>query len=301
MTKNIQRTGPDKVKTNGIELVYETFGDPSAPPLLMVNGFSRQMIEIDENFCIQLASKGFHVIRFDNRDVGCSTYCHDLGAPDISEILKNRKNKEPIALPYRLHDMADDTAGLLDALGIEAAHVVGISMGGMISQLLTIYHPKKVRTLTSIMSTTGEPNLPPPTPEATALLFEPPPSEREAFIDYTVRHGKVLSGPVFSIEEKRARQLANQAYNRGLNPPGIARQYAAIIGSGGRKELLKSVSIPALIIHGDKDPLVPLACGLDTADAIPGAKQIIIKGMGHFMAPDLWERIIDAITIHTNI
>jgi len=295
---HIHRSGPDRVSTNGIELVYDAFGNPDDPPMLLVSGLSRQMVETDECFCAMLAEQGFWVIRFDNRDVGVSTHCHHLGSPNISDIMKNRGKGAEIKLPYRLNDMADDTAGLLDALHIDSAHIVGISMGGMISQLLAIHHPAKVKTLTSIMSTTGEPGLPPPTPEATAVLFEPPPPERKAFIEYTVRVNKVLNGPVFRIDEKRTRQIANQVYNRGLNPAGISRQYAAIIGSGGRKALLKTVSIPSQIIHGDKDPLVPVRCGMDTADAIPGAKQLIIKGMGHFLAPALWPRIVDAIADH---
>ncbi len=298
MKMNIRRTGPDKVKTNGIELVYDTFGNASDPPLLMVNGFSRQMIEIDENFCAQIAGRGFCVIRFDNRDVGASTHCHHLGIPNIPDIMKNRG--KDVHLPYRLHDMADDTAGLLEALHIESAHVVGISMGGMISQLLAIHHTARVKTLTSIMSTTGEPNLPPPTPEAMAVLFDPPPADRKGFIEYCIRTNKVLTGSIFPIDEHRARELANQVYNRGLNPAGTARQYAAIIGSGGRKELLKSVSVPAQIIHGDKDPLVPVECGLDTADAISGSTLHVIKGMGHFLAPGVWMRVMDMIAGHAH-
>lgn len=194
--------------------------------------------------------------------------------------------------------MANDTAGLLEALNINSANIVGISMGGMISQLLAIHHSARVKTLTSIMSTTGEPNLPPPTRDATSVLFAPPPKSRTEFIEYSVRTNKVLNGPVFPIDENRTRQLANQVYNRGLNPAGIARQYAAIIGSGGRKECLKSVSMPSQIIHGDKDPLVPVEYGMDTADAIPGSKLYVIKGMGHFLAPALWTKIIDLITSH---
>lgn len=298
MKTNTHRVGPDKAKTNGIELVFEMFGDPSAIPMVLVSGFSRQMIEIDENFCLQLADRGFRVIRFDNRDVGRSTHCNHLGTPNISDVIKSRGKGEEINLPYRLHDMADDTAGLLDALNIESAHVVGISMGGMISQLLAVNHSARVKTLTSIMSTTSEPNLPPPTPEATSVLFAPPPKNKIEFIEYSIHVNKILTGPVFHIDEDRARELANQVYNRGLNPAGIARQYAAIIGSGGRKELLRSVSIATQIIHGDKDPLVPVECGMDTADAISGAKQLIIKGMGHYLAPALWTRIIDAIASH---
>lgn len=292
---NTHKTGPKRIKTNGIELAYEDFGDPAAPPLLMVAGFSRQMVEIDEHFCTRLAAGGFRVIRFDNRDVGLSTHCDHLPVPNISEIVKNLGEGKKVKLPYRLHDMADDTAGLLDGLSIESAHVVGISMGGMISQLLAIYHPAKVKTLTSIMSTTGEPDLPRPAPEATEVLFAPPPADEAGFIKYSVRVNKVLSGPVYKIDENRTREIARQAYDRGLNPAGIARQYAAIIGSGGRKKLLESVTIPVRIIHGDRDPLVPVESGVDTANAIPGAKLHIIKGMGHFLAPELWTDIIDVI------
>jgi pimeloyl-ACP methyl ester carboxylesterase len=207
---------------------------------------------------------------------------------------------KPIKAPYSLKDMAADTIGLIDGLGIEKVHVAGVSMGGMITQTLAIYYPNRLSSMTSIMSTTGDPSLPGPTPEAQEVLFTPPPEERQAYIDFRVKLWQIFSGEGAQINLDKIRSREAMFYDRGLNPEASARQLAAIMASGNRKPLLKKVNIPALVIHGDIDPLVPMACGEDTADAIPGAKMRVIKGMGHNLdlVPQLWDEVIGVIQEH---
>jgi pimeloyl-ACP methyl ester carboxylesterase len=300
MTQDVARGDPASVKVNGIKIVYDTFGDPSSPPMLLIMGLGQQMISWYEEFCAALAVQGYWVIRFDNRDIGLSTKFDEAGVPDILALMQAqaRSPGEAIQAPYTLRDMADDTVGLLDALGIESAHVVGVSMGGMIAQEMVINHPDRVRTLTSIMSSTGDPDLPQSKPEAGAILITPIPRDREGYVEYSVQIWRVLSGPGFPFDEDRTRELAARSFNRGLSPEGTMRQLAAILASGSRKEALKSLAIPTLVIHGDADPLVPVECGIDTADAIPGAELMIIEGMGHDLPPDVAPRVIQAIVRH---
>jgi len=205
---------------------------------------------------------------------------------------------EMIKIPYLLRDMADDAVGLLDALRVESAHMVGVSMGGMIVQEMAIHHSKRVRTITSIMSSMGDPALPPAKPEAMALLTATAPTERSDFIEDSVRVARILSGPGFGVDEEHVRKKAGDIFDRGLSPTGMTRQLAAIIASGSRKDALKSVTVPTLIIHGDADPLVPVEGGIDTADAISEAELQIIKGMGHDLPPSLWPQIVAAIVSH---
>jgi pimeloyl-ACP methyl ester carboxylesterase len=252
------------------------------------------MISWDEELCRMLASQGYWVIRFDNRDVGLSTHFHSAGIPDISRLLSG----EPIEVAYKLIDMAKDAVGLLDALGIEKAHIVGVSMGGMIAQTIAIHFPKRVRTLTSIMSTTSDPNVSRPKPEAQAVLVTPAPRDRAGYIEYGVKVRHVLSGGGFPVNDERMGELAGKAYDRGVDPAGFVRQYAAILASGSRKEALKSLQVPTLVIHGSNDPLLPVEGGRDTAQVIPGAKLEIIEGMGHELPPDLWPRLVELITEH---
>jgi pimeloyl-ACP methyl ester carboxylesterase len=200
--------------------------------------------------------------------------------------------------PYTLSNMADDAIGLLDALRIKSAHVVGISMGGMIVQTMAIRHPERLRTMTSIMSTTGNPELPTPNPEVISLLIAPVPEDRDGYIDSSVHTSRVLSSPGFPFEEDRVRQRAGRCFDRGLSPNGTLRQLSAIIASGSRKEALKSVGVPTLVIHGDADVLVPVAGGIDTAKAIPGAELMIIEGMGHDLPEGVAVQVIKAITRH---
>jgi len=288
------------VKANGIEIVYDTFGDSDAPPLLLIMGIGCQMIDWPDEFCAQLAARGYWVIRFDNRDVGLSTKLDEAGAPNIAALMEALERGEAVQVPYSVRDMADDAIGLLDALGIESAHVVGLSMGGTIAQAMAIHYPERVSTLTSIMSSTGDPELPPPTEEALAVLFESAPTDRAEYIEYRIRHRRILSGPEYPIDETRAREHAGQRFDRSLTPPaGFARQLAAILASGSRREALESITASTLVIHGNADSLVPVECGIDTANSVSGAELLIIEGMGHDWRPlALWPQVMEAIVQH---
>lgn len=291
---------PQTARANGIELCYEIFGAADAEPLLLIMGLGAQMIHWDDEFCRQLAARGFRVIRFDNRDIGKSTRMKGGGKLGVLELLKLRFLKTPVNAPYKLRDMATDVVSLLDALNIRAAHIVGASMGGMIAQELAIVFPERVRTLTSIMSSTGNPKLPGPTREALALLTAPPVTERDAFIARFEQTWKLLRVGSFPEDEALDRARAIRTFERGLNPDGMMRQMRAILASGSRKERLKAVKAPTLVIHGDVDPLVKIEGGKDTAASIPGAKLVIIKGMGHALPVPLWPQIIDAIDRHAH-
>jgi len=281
---------------NGIQIEYETFGEPSAPALLLIIGLGNHMTDWDESICNQLAQSGLFVIRFDNRDVGLSTKFDEAGIPDIINAFSDRERGNKIKAAYTLDDMADDAVGLLDALGIEKAHVCGMSMGGMIAQTVAIRHPQRLLSLTSIYSTTGNPDLPPPTPEAAEILVTPPPPERDAYIEYLVNLFRTLAGPEFPFDELWHRKAAIRRYERCFYPQGVGRQIMAVLAHGSRKEALASVRVPTLVIHGTEDPLVRVECGKDTADAIPGAELMIIEGMGHDLPHDgAWPRIVEAI------
>jgi len=285
-----------RTRANGIEIEYETFGDLGDPTLLLVMGLGAQMILWPEEFCSDLAAHGLHVVRYDNRDVGRSTWLDEAGMPDVAGALAAAMQGRPIDSPYLLSDMASDAAGLLDALEVGTAHVVGASMGGMIAQTLAIEHPARVRTLTSIMSTTGHPGLPPARPEAMAVLLTPAPSERAAAIEHGVRVWRTIGSPGFPFDEAEVRDRAAQTFDRGVNPPGVARQLVAILASGSRREALRGVRAPTLVIHGAADPLVPVEAGRDTAQAVPGAELLEIEGMGHDLPRPLWPRFVAAIT-----
>jgi pimeloyl-ACP methyl ester carboxylesterase len=298
MNQKVLHSDPTKVKVVGIEIVYDTFGESTAPPMLLVMGLGEQMIAWDEEFCSELAAQGYWVIRYDNRDAGLSTKFDEAGIPNIPALMQAQMQGKMIETPYLLRDMADDAVGLLDAMGVESAHVVGLSMGGMIVQEMAIHHSERVRTMTSIMSSTGNPELPPAKPEAMALLTEPAPTGRLGHIENSVRVARILSGTGFPIDEDRVRKKAGDGFDRGLSPAGMTRQLAAIIGSGSRKDALKSVTVPTLVIHGDADPLVPVEGGIDTADTISGAELLIIKGMGHNLPPVIWPQVVAAIVSH---
>jgi pimeloyl-ACP methyl ester carboxylesterase len=294
------RQPPQTVRANGIDLCYEIFGDAGAEPLLLIMGLGAQMILWDDEFCEQLAARGFRVIRFDNRDVGKSSKLSGGKRLTAVELLKLRFLKIPVAAPYKLHDMAKDVIGLMDALHIDSAHLVGASMGGMIAQEIAISFPQRVRSLTSIMSTTGNPKVPPPTREAAAMLMAPPPTTKE---EYLLRFGqtwKVLRVGSFPLDEARDHERAERTFERGLSPDGAGRQFRAILASGSRKERLPSVKAPTLVIHGTVDPLVRPEGGKDTAASIPGAKLLMIEGMGHAMPIPMWPQIIDAIDKHAH-
>jgi pimeloyl-ACP methyl ester carboxylesterase len=289
------------VQANGIELAYDSFGNAAAPPLLLIMGLGTQMIAWDEEFCERLAARGYYVIRFDNRDVGLSTLFAQAEMPDVSVLLMRSLAGLEIkkdSVPYTLSDMAADAVGLLDALGISSAHVVGASMGGAIGQELALSHPGRVRTLTSIMSTSGARGLPGPRAEALTLLMQPAPTDLAGYIARHQQAMKLLRGTATSEESEQDAQRAQRAFSRGVNPAGYKRQLAAIIASGSRKSRLAAMQTPTLVIHGDADPLVPIECGQDVAQTVPGARMLVINGMGHALPPRDWPPIIDAIAAH---
>ncbi len=299
MGKDILHSEPaTAVLGSGIELVYDTFGNASEAPLLLIQGLSWQMVMWDEAFCAALAEKGYFVIRFDNRDIGQSTHMDCAGIPNIARLIADLAVGKPVEVPYLLSDMAGDSFGLLDHLGISSAHVVGISMGGMIGQTMALQAPARVRSLTSMSSTTGAPDLPPPTPEALRIISPPPPTDREGFIASFLAMWRVLNGTTFPVEEGKVLRYAETTFDRGVSLAGVARQIAAINASGSRREELKSLMVPTLVIHGSADPLLRVECGIDTANAIPGAKLKIIDGMGHALPVPVWREIIDAIADH---
>jgi pimeloyl-ACP methyl ester carboxylesterase len=288
------------VPSNGIELCHEIFGAPDAEPMLLIMGLNAQMILWDDEFCQQLAAQGFRVIRFDNRDVGKSTRLTGGKPLTTIELLKLKFFGTPIAATYKLCDMANDALGLLDALGIKSAHLVGASMGGMIAQEMAISHPDRVRSLTSIMSSTGNPKLPPPTRAAAAMLLRPPANTLDEFIARFEKTWKILRVGSFPLDEARDRALAERIYARGLNPAGAGRQLRAILASGSRKERLRSVKASTLVIHGTVDPLVRPEAGRETAASIPGATLLMIEGMGHAIPIRMWPQIVGAIADHAH-
>jgi pimeloyl-ACP methyl ester carboxylesterase len=295
-----QHHRPQIAHANGLDLCYEIFGAPDAEPMVLIMGLGAQMIQWDDDFCRQLAARGFRVIRFDNRDIGKSSKLSGGKRLTAFELLRQRFLHIPVAAPYKLSDMAKDTIGLMDVLGIASAHIVGASMGGMIAQEIAISYPQRVRSLTSIMSTTGNPHLPPPTRAAIAILMAPPPRTREEFVARFARTWKVLRVGHFPEDEALDRERAERTYERGLNPAGAARQLRAILASGSRKARLGSVTAPTIVIHGTVDPLVHPYGGKDTAASIPGAKLLMIEGMGHALPLPMWPQIIDAIDKHAH-
>ena len=298
MNQQVEHTEQAIANANGINIAYDTFGSPDAPPVLLITGIGVQMVVWDEEFCAQLASRGYRVIRFDNRDMGLSTTFPEAGVPDLAAVMHAQMRGESYPVPYTLEDMAKDAIGLLDSLGIESAHVVGASMGGMIGQVMAAHFPDRMRTFTSIMSTTGNPMLPPPQPDALAALLDPVPLERQGYIEAWKKIWRVMSGPHKPLGDELAQKWAELSYERGLNEEGYPRQMAAVTVSGNRKELLKTITVPTLVIHGDSDPLLSKEHGIDQADAIPGSKLLIIEGMGHATPKALWPQLIDAIAQH---
>jgi pimeloyl-ACP methyl ester carboxylesterase len=289
------------VKANGLQIEYDTFGNPSSPPLLLIMGLGGQLIHWDEDFCRQLADKGLFIIRYDNRDTGLSTKFEAAGKPDMSELLNARLQGQSIKTPYTLDDMAADAAELLEALNIKKAHICGSSMGGMIAQTLAIRHPQHLMSLISIYSTTGNPDLPQPQPEALEALLTPQPVERRAYIDFNVKTMQAIAGSGFEFDEQFIRNISARAYDRAFYPQGVGRQMMAVMAQQNRKSALASVTVPALVIHGTADPLVPASHGKDTADAIPGAQLLLVEGMGHDLprTKEPWPQVIEAIAAHT--
>ena len=280
---------------NGIELYYEAFGDPDDEPLLLVNGLGSQCISYEVDFCNAFVDRGFFVIRFDNRDVGLSTKIESDDLPIGDAIAKAMAREPGVEAPYHLSDMAADAAGLLDHLGIERAHIVGMSMGGMIVQQVAIDHPHRVLTMTSVMSMPGDPDVGTPTPEAAATLLAPPANDRDEYIEHSIEQWRILAGPVY-FDEDRFRDRAARAYDRMYYPVGVGRQLLGIMTSGSRTEQLRHVDIPTLVIHGAIDPLVTLSGGERTAEVIPNAELLVFDDMGHDLPPALWPQYVEAIT-----
>ena len=275
---------------NGIDIVYETIGDPSNPPLLLVMGLGMQLIHWDRELCERFAERGFRVIRFDNRDAGRTTQI-DAPVPNVARAMAGLR----IDAPYLLDDMAEDAFGLLDHLGIEAAHVAGVSMGGMIAQTMAIRRPERVLSLTSIMSTTGERRAGRPKLRVWSVLARRAPRGKDAYVEYFVRIFKMIGSKGFPADEERIRALAAATYERGHRPAGTGRQLAAIMASGDRTERLRRLRVPTTVFHGRSDPLVPFRGGRATAEAIPGARLIAIPGMGHDLPREVWPRLVDAV------
>jgi pimeloyl-ACP methyl ester carboxylesterase len=279
-----------RAQLNDLELEYETFGDPAGAPLLLVMGLAYQLIEWDERVCQLLAERGFWVIRFDNRDVGLSTKMDHLGLPDFLAALAGN----PVAL-YTLDDMAEDAVGLLDVLGLRAAHVVGASMGGIIAQLIAINHPDRVLSLTSIMSTVGGPAVVQADDEVRNALLTPPGATREERIEHSLALRRLINGRGLPFDEDDARRRATRAVDRSFHPEGALRQLIAIAAAPDRTAALGQLRMPTLVIHGEDDPLVPVANGRQTAAALRGARVMIIPAMGHNLPPRVWPEVLDAL------
>jgi pimeloyl-ACP methyl ester carboxylesterase len=279
------------VGSAGIDIAFERFGEPEAPPVLLIMGLGTQMLGWPDPFCDTLARRGLHVIRFDNRDIGLSSHMTGAPPPDVPAALRGRTS----SASYTLSDMAADTVGLMDALGLDGAHLVGASMGGMIAQMAAIEHPQRVRSLTSIMSTTGDPSVGRPSEEALAATLSPPARTREAAVERTVQIVRLIGSPGFDIDEPAIRRRTAIAYDRAYDPVGIGRQLVAIAASGDRTAALRSVSVPALVIHGAADPLIHVSGGRATARAIPGAEFVAFAGMGHDLPRPLWGDITGRI------
>ncbi|MDX2235444.1 MAG: alpha/beta fold hydrolase [Hyphomonadaceae bacterium] len=272
-----------QVRANGIDIEYESFGREDAPAILLIMGFGAQMTLWPVPLCEGLAAKGYRVVRFDNRDIGKSTHLMDMGTPDIGVLMAQLMSGQPAQAPYTLNDMADDAVALLDALGIDRAHIVGASMGGMIAQLVAIRHPARTRSLTSIMSTTGRRDLPPAKPEAMAALMTPPASDsREDRVAAGMRTWRAIGSPGYAASDEELRADAERDVDRTpYEPTGVARQMAAILAAPPRNDMLAAVRAPTLVLHGADDPLIPVEGGKDTAASIPGAELVIVPGMGH--------------------
>ena len=278
-----------------IRLCYETFGSESDPPMLLIMGLGTQMIGWPDAFCSQLADRGFHVVRFDNRDIGRSTKIYGR-PPTPAQLLRRRI--DPVL--YTLSDMAGDAAGLLDSLGLAPAHVVGASMGGMIAQTLAAERPEYVRSLVSIMSNTGNRWKGQPAFGIYRYLLRAAPTDRQAYIDYTARVFEAIGSQGLPQDQERIRDMVARSYDRGHDPAGSGRQLGAIIASGDRTAELGKITAPTLVIHGSTDRMVALSGGDATAQAIPGARLMVVDGMGHDLPEAAWEQIIRAIADHAH-
>ena len=285
-----------KVPANGIEIEYETFGPEGGEPLLLIMGLGQQLTRWPVSLIDSLVGEGFRVIRFDNRDIGLSTWFDHVATPDLPTVFGALVGGKDPGAPYLLADMADDAAGLLDALGIARAHVAGVSMGGMIGQMLAARHPEKVLSLVSVMSTTGNPALPPATPAAQAVLFSrPEATDLESLTEHALKAQVAIQSPGWPLNPETERPLLRAAIQRAYHPMGVLRQMIAVIASGDRREALKTITAPTVVLHGADDPLVRVEGGQDTAATIPGAELRIIDGMGHDLPEGVRGAFVDAV------
>ncbi|MEV4275732.1 alpha/beta fold hydrolase [Actinoplanes xinjiangensis] len=279
------------VRSNAVDLCYETFGDPADPAMLLVMGLGEQMIAWPDGFCAALAARGFHVIRFDNRDIGLSTWLDDLGDVDVPALFTGDLS----SVRYGLSDMAADTAGLIEALGVHRAHLVGVSMGGMIAQLVAVERPELVASLASIMSTTGDRAVGQATLDDVSVLMPRPGADREAAIAADVALYRLIGSPGLEVSEEDRVAGAAAKVDRAYHPAGTARQFAAIVTAADRTPGLRTLKVPTVIIHGGADRLVDVSGGRATAAAVPGAELVLIPDMGHDLPERAWDRIIDAV------
>jgi pimeloyl-ACP methyl ester carboxylesterase len=288
-----------KLNSNGLSLEYETFGEASSPAVILIAGLGFQLIDWPEDFCIQIANKGFFVLRFDNRDVGLSQKLEEKGVPDLVRVISQLQAGKNPEVPYHLTDMAGDVHGLLDALEIEQAHIVGMSMGGMIAQLMAIFYPEKVFSLTSIMSSSGARHLPPPSAAANTVLMKAPESnDLEDVIAFGMEVNDVIGSPGFRWNHDELKDHVRACVERCYCPEGYLRQYTAVQSSSSRTRELPNITAPTLVIHGLDDLLVSHEAGEDTARLIPNARLELVKGMGHDLSPALCNHLLTLILPH---
>jgi pimeloyl-ACP methyl ester carboxylesterase len=272
-------------------MAYQRFGNPALPPVFLIMGAGAQMINWPEGFCVELASRGLHLIRFDNRDAGLTTHFSDAPVPDFSAI----QSGDFSTVTYTLSDMAADTVGLMDALGYDSVHLVGATMGGMIAQTIAIEYPQRVRSLTSIMSTTGDSSVGQPDYSVLGNLGSPPYDDRQAYIDWQIKSRKAIGSPKYPLDEKYVAHIAGLAWDRDHDPLGMMRQAVAVIKSGDRTEQLRSLKMPTLVIHGESDKMINISGGRAVAAAIPGAELVTFEGMGHELPRALWSEFATKI------
>lgn len=296
MAIEVRHHAETQVKANGLQITFDSFGEPDHPVALLIMGLGTQMIHWDDDFCKLLAAENLRVIRFDNRDIGKSTWLTEYPVPSVWRFIGSSLLSNKVNAPYLLDDMADDTLALMDALAIEKVHLVGASMGGMIAQCLALKAPDRVNSLTSIMSTTGNRSLPKPKIRVSAKLLKPMPKDLDEYIEAGLDIWTILHGKHFPFDKSRVEKVLRDSRARGFNPAGVARQLSAIIDSPDRTQGLKQLQIPSLVIHGDADVLVPVQCGIATAEAIPNAHLNILKGMGHTMPAQLWPIMVEQIS-----
>jgi len=286
------------LKVNGIDLAYDSFGNEHDEAIILVAGLGTQMIRWSNTFCELLAEKGFRVIRFDNRDVGCSTHFNHHRALDFNELAQTLMSGQRPDIPYTLDDISDDIIGLLDAMSIKAAHVVGRSMGGMIAQIVASKYPERILSLTSIMSSSGNPTLPQASQEVMGMMTSPAPNpfeDEEGYLARSVRFANRITGTIYPYDEEEYREVVLEEIKRAYDPGSVGRQIAAIAVSGDRRPLLNAINVPSLVIHGMDDPLFPPACGEDTASSIPNAELVLVDGMGHDLPKELYQLVADGI------